>query len=164
MSETQSANGPTRSRPYIRGYGIPEHEDGMLSWEEVSNRIAQARNYWIGTTGADGQPHTVPLWGIWIDDTLYFDGAPHTRWGRNLAANPKVVVHLESGDEVVILEGTVVDVPRLAPSLYARVAEASAAKYGGPFEDHGCYTLRPRVAYAWTSFPADATRFQFPGD
>jgi len=37
---------------------------------------------------------------------FYFGGGPQTVWARNLARSPQIVVHLESGDEVVILEGT----------------------------------------------------------
>ncbi len=129
----------------------------MLAWTDVSNHIAQARNYWVGTVDADGQPHAVPIWAIWIETTLFFDGAPQVRWVRNLAANPKVVVHLESGDKVVILEGSVVRLPHLDPRVLPMVAAASEAKYGGTFKDRGCLALHPQVVYAWTSFPADAT-------
>ena len=152
---------PRRSRPVIRGYGIPDHDDGMLAWNDVSDRIAQARTYWIGTVDQHDQPHAVPIWGIWVDATLFFDGAPHVRWVRNLETNPKAVVHLESGTEVVILEGLVIRLPQLDAAALPRVAAASEAKYGGKFEDHGCLALHPDVVYAWTSFPADATRFHF---
>ena len=50
----------------------------------------------------------MPAWGAWVDGALYFDGSPETRRGRNLAQNSSIVVHLESGDEVVILEGEAV--------------------------------------------------------
>ena len=133
----------------------------MLLWSVVSERIAQARNYWVGTVDPHAQPHAVPIWGIWTDNSLFFDGAPSVRWVRNLEANPKVVVHLESGNDVVILEGTVTRLPRLDAAVLPRVAAASEAKYGGAFEDRGCLVLHPKVVYAWTIFPADATRFRF---
>ncbi len=96
---------PRRSRPAIPGYSIPHDEDGMRAWSDVSAQIAQARQYWVGTVDTRGQPHAVPTWGIWVDTTLFFDGGPQVRWVRNLVVNPKVVVHLESGENVVILEG-----------------------------------------------------------
>ncbi len=150
---------PRRSRPSVPGYTIPQDEMSMLAWTDVSNHIAQARNYWVGTVDADGQPHAVPIWAIWIETTLFFDGARQVRWVRNLAANPQVVVHLESGDKVVILEGSVVRLPHLDPRVLPMVAAASEAKYGGTFRDRGCLALHPQVVFAWTSFPADATRF-----
>lgn len=150
---------PCRSRPTMRGYNIPHRDDGMLLWNAVSAQIAQARTYWVGTVDRTGQPHAVPIWGIWFDTTLYFDGAPHARWVRNLGANPKAVVHLESGENVVILEGRVVRLHQLDLSVLPKVAAASEEKYGGAFRDNGCLALQPQVVFAWSAFPADATRF-----
>ena len=150
---------PQRSRPDGPGYNIPDDEEGMRAWVAVSEQIAQARTYWVGTVDPQGQPHAVPIWGIWIETTLYFDGGSRVRWVRNLATNPKVVVHLESGDNVVILEGSVVRLPHLDPRVLPMVAAASEAKYGGRFVGRGCLALHPHLAYAWTSFPTDATRF-----
>src|SRR3990172_9478444 len=98
---------PKASRPHVPGYGIPESTDGMLAWSWVEERMAKPKNYWVATTRPDGRPHTVPVWGVWVDGTLHFGGGPDTVWSRNLAANPNVAVHLESGSEVIIFEGVV---------------------------------------------------------
>lgn len=151
------------------GYGVPEAATGLLPWEHVAERLERARNYWVATAGSDGQPHAVPVWGLWVEGTLYFGVGP--RSARNLAANPRVAVHLESGDDVVIVEGEVAVLREPAPELSRALDDASAAKYDwrpstespGPVGE-GTYVLRPRVAYAWTSFPADATRWRFGGD
>lgn len=161
MEAPQAQPEPQRSRPQIRGYGVSKNDEAMLEWAEVSEQIAAARNYWIGTTDSDGQPHAVPVWGVWVDDSLFFDGSPHARWVRNLQANPRVVAHLENGEQVVIVEGDVERLELLPVALLPRVAAQSEAKYGGTFEDVGCLVLYPRVAFAWNSFPADATRFVF---
>jgi hypothetical protein len=162
MSVKNASREPRATRPApIQGYAIPQEEDGMVPWRDVNVRLAAARNYWLVTAAPDGQPHSRPVWAVWVDGVLYFDGAPHTGWGRKLTANPRIEVHLESGDDVVILKGVVEDIPQLDRELYARVAGAFTAKYDWKLEDHGCFALRPRVAYAWTSFPADATRFHF---
>ena len=83
---------PRASRPHIPGYGIPETEEGMLPWSHVVERVETARNYWVATVGGplgtDGRPHTIPVWGVWMDRTLYHGGGPNTRRGRNLDANP----------------------------------------------------------------------------
>ncbi len=170
MSEQKHPSGraePKSSRPHIPGYGVPESDAGMLPWSHVTERLEKARNYWIGTVGANGQPHAVPVWGAWADEALYFGGGPRT--GRNLTANPAVVVHLESGDDVVILEGVAEVVTNPDPSLSAQLDDAFAAKYdwrpssegGSQAVGEGMYTLRPRVVFAWTKFPEDATRFRF---
>jgi nitroimidazol reductase NimA-like FMN-containing flavoprotein (pyridoxamine 5'-phosphate oxidase superfamily) len=153
---------PTASRPHIPGYGVPESDEGLLPWSHVTARLEQARNYWVGTVDKDGQPHAVPVWGVWVDGALYFGGGPRTN--RNLQANPKVVVHLESGDDVVIVEGVAEEFTDLEPAVFARFADASAAKYNYRPEEAGGYVLRPRVVYAWTKFPQDATRWRFDND
>ncbi len=151
---------PAPSRPYVPGYGIPESVEGTLSWSHVVERMQKSRNYWIATTRPDGRPHAVPTWGVWVDDTLYFGGGPDTRWSRNLAANPHVAVHLESGDDVVIIEGVVERITDPSHPLVAPIDDAYEAKYnmrhGIPF-----WVLRPRVVFAWSKFPDNTTRWVF---
>jgi PPOX class probable F420-dependent enzyme len=145
------------------GYGIDRTTEGLLPWGYVSERMAGAHNYWVGTTRPDGRPHIAPVWGLWLDEAFYFSSDPTSRKGRNLAASPEVVVHLESGDEVVILEGTVELVKDEA--TLTRFADAYDAKYQVRPDTSdpafGFYRLRPRVAFAWRErdFPQSATRW-----
>ena len=164
---------PRRSRPKMpKGYGIPTSERGMLPWRFVEEQMSNARNYWIGTTRPDGRPHATPVWGAWLDGTLYFEGSPQTRRGRNLAANPALVVHLESADQVVILEGEAFEIRQPDRSLAARLAEAMSAKYKAvgyrpspeQWDNGGLYVVRPRAAFAWTQFPKNTTRWLFSVD
>ncbi|HMD94273.1 MAG TPA: pyridoxamine 5'-phosphate oxidase family protein, partial [Trebonia sp.] len=83
--------------------------DSNLSWAEVAVRLAVARNYWLTTTSPSGAPHAAPVWGAVIDHTLCLYSERNTRKARNLAADPRLVVHLESGDDVVIVRGTAED-------------------------------------------------------
>jgi hypothetical protein len=79
---------------------------------------------------------------------------------RNLATNPKVAVHLESGTEVVILEGEVEYIADTNHPLSARADQVSRAKYKMP--SHApFYALRPRIAFAWSASLQDATRWRF---
>ena len=154
---------PIASRPgFEPGYGIHESPEGMLPWSWAEERLERARNYWIGTARKDGRPHAAPVWGLWIEDAVLFSTSPRSRKGRNLARDPRVVVHLESGDEVVIVEGEVERVP---------LTEAAAEAYGAKYDfrpdpespDGNWYAVRPRVAYAWLErdYPRTATRFSF---
>lgn len=147
-------------RPYIPGYGIPESVAGTLPWSRVEERLERSANYWVGTVSEKGRPHVVPVWGVWVEGVLYFGGGPETRWSRNLAANPQVAVHLESGNDVVIMEGTVERITDPRHALVERIDDAYEAKYqmrhGIPF-----WVLRPRVVFAWSDFPHNATRWQF---
>src|SRR6266545_3477969 len=90
--------GPTARRPHSpgRAYGIPKNKKELLPWSHVSDRMAQARAYWICTVSPEGRPHATPVDGLWLDDRLYFGGSPETRRHRNLAANPAVSIHLDS--------------------------------------------------------------------
>lgn len=165
---------PARSRPRLpKGYGVPEGEEGMVPWSWAEAQLAAARNYWFCTTRPDGRPHSIPAWGAWLDGALYFDGSPETRRARNLAQNPALTVHLESGDQVVILEGAAQETGRPEPALAARLAAALAEKYGpshdyrpGPdqWNEGGLWVMRPRVAFGWTEFPRSLTRWHFRRD
>ncbi len=158
---------PEAGRPAMTaGYGIASGSEGLLSWSHVTERMARARNYWVGTTRPDGRPHIVPVWGVWLDETFYFSTDPASRKGRNLAVNSDLVVHLESGDDVIIFEGTAEQVAGV--SLPAEFVDAYDAKYGfRPAPDSATqpvYALRPRVAHAWLErdFPNTATRWRLP--
>jgi PPOX class probable F420-dependent enzyme len=168
-----NAPAPTPGRPdFAPGYGIDRSTaDGVLPWSELVSRMEAARNYWICTTRPDGRPHAAPVWGLWFEDEFVFSTGTDSRKGRNLAANPEMVVHLESGDDVVILEGTVeiIPVPQADQAWLRRYADAYGAKYAlkmdfaamGADMAAALYRLHPRTAFAWleSSFPATATRF-----
>lgn len=139
----------------------------MLSWSHAEELLSAVRNYWVATTSPDGRPHVTRVWGLWVNGTFYFGASPSSRKARNLAENPNVAVHLESGGDVVIVEGTAEVVKDPDPTLAARIAAASTAKYGVGSEDiEGSYAVRPRVVFAWSesSFPATATRWLFQRD
>lgn len=150
---------PVADRPVIPGYGVPEDAEGILPWSHVVDRLEQAKNYWVGTASPDGKPHCVPVWAIWLDDALYFGAGPRST--RNLKANPQVSIHLESGDDVVIIEGKAEPFADPDNAVFPRLADASATKYDWRPDEPSGYVLRPRTAYGWSSFPADATRWRF---
>jgi PPOX class probable F420-dependent enzyme len=161
MGRIGAVAAPRVSRPrFPSGYGISRADDGLLSWDWAQERLSAARNYWIGTTRPDGAPHAAPVWGLWHNGAVVFSTSPESRKGRNLLRDPRVVVHLESGDEVVILEGTVERI-----DLGEALADAYSAKYAYRPEPHTglWFRLPPRVAFAWfeTDYPRTATRFEF---
>jgi hypothetical protein len=159
---------PPAGRPYMPGYGISPEASGLLPWSFVDERMASARNYWISTARPDGRPHAAPVWGVWLDGTFFFGTDPRSVKGRNLAANPEIVVHLESGDEVVILEGSVDGIAAAAPDLLQRIASVYNDKYDFQPDpssvDAPFLALRPRVVFAWLEqdFPRTATRWTWP--
>jgi hypothetical protein len=155
---------PKPSRPGFPGYGITDAEEGMLPWSWADERLAASRNYWISSTRPDGRPHAMPVWGIWLDGTLYFGSGEQSQKAKNLRASPEVVAHVESGDEVVILEGVAEEV--LDETIAEPVNQEYERKYGwraGAGDTSPLYAVRPRRAFAWTekSYPTTATRFDF---
>lgn len=161
---------PTTDRPRLpEGYGTPETDEGLLPWSWASDQLAPALHYWVSTTRPDGRPHAMPTWGVWLDDTFYFDGSSETRRMRNLAANPGIVVHLENGQEAVILEGEAHEQPKPTPELAGRLVEAFAAKYADrdytptadQWDNGGLWAMRPTKAFGWSEFPKTVTRWRF---
>lgn len=140
---------------------------GFLPWAHAEKRLAASRNYWICTARPDGRPHSAPVWGCWFEGALYFGTGKDTRKAKNLAHNPAVSIHLESGDDVVILEGRVepVDIASDKP-LQKKLNPISKKKYKMPLvimPGALFYRVRPKIALAWTEkeFPYISTRWEF---
>jgi hypothetical protein len=156
-------------RPILPGdYGVPVTLEGLLPWSFVEERMRQAVHYWVATLHPAGRPHTVPTWAAWLDGHLYLDGSPETRRFRNIAANPATTVHLESGSEVVIMEGETHAASRPTPDFASRLAQAYAAKYASrgyspaltTWDNGGLYVFSPHKVFAWSNFPVDLTRWR----
>ena len=104
-----------------------------------------------------GAPHAAPVWGVVVDHTLYLYSERRTVKARNLAADPRVVLHLESAEDVVIVRGTTEDLG--TPAQVPEVVMALSAKYTGegdrpylPDADPDfdiVYAIRPRSAMMW---------------
>jgi len=148
-----------------KGYGISKGTKGLLAWNTVDERVSGSRNYWVGTTRPDGRPHIMPVWGVWFDRNFYFGTDRNSRKSRNLLNNPAVVVHLESGDDVVILEGTARE--SNDASTLELINSAYLAKYAMRLTDAPgdliVFAVSPRTAFAWREkdFPKSATRWSF---
>lgn len=137
-----------------------------LSWPDVATRLAPARTYWLGTTTPGGAPHAAPVWGVVVAGTLYLYTERRTRKARNLAADPRLVVHLESGDDVLIVHGTAEDLGD--PAQCPDVVTALAAKYASPADQQYLpgndpafdvlYAVRPYSALSWRLSDYDASQ------
>jgi len=128
-----------------------------LEWDEVAERFGTAQNWWVATSGPGG-PHSVPVWGVVVDGVLHFYGEPSAVRSRNLAADPRLVLHLESGSEVLIVHGSVAIGP--AAGQVPAVSAAYRAKYVDPTDleflpdapgmEHALlFTVAPERATGW---------------
>ncbi len=110
----------------------------------------------------------MPVWGIWTGSEFQFSTSPASRKARNLHENPRAAIHLESGNQVVVVEG---DVRELGDR---REIEAFLALYNPKYSwdftpeqvSSGVFAVRPVKAFAWLDgegegFSGAATRWEF---
>ena len=102
----------------------------------------------------------------------FFEGSPDTRWARNLARDPRAVISVERGSEIVIVYGTVTLGARAERNVLEEVSRAYAKKYGRvhkykptaeEIEKRGINALVPSKALSWDvkTFGKSPTRFYF---
>ncbi len=157
-----------RIRPaFAQEYGINQDQSNLIDWDWVDERLEKSRNYWITSVKSAGEPHAAPVWGVYINHLLYFGSNKGAQKTKNLLREPRISLHLESGDEVVILEGKA-EVIRDRKDMEP-VATAFKEKYP-PFnpEPHFddstvLFVVIPNKVFAWTekNFVQDATCWVF---
>ncbi len=158
---------PEPTRPDIpEGYGLTEPTSAadFVPWSDVEQQLRTSRNYWICTSRPDGRPHAAPVWGVWISGRVYFSTSPASRKAKNIAANSRMVVHLESGEDAVIIEGTARNAT--GREELAALDKEYEAKYkitvsGHP--DSMIFAVEPHKVLAWRErdFNKRATRWIF---
>lgn len=154
-------------------YGVGGPDWSALPWSWAGERLAGTRSYWVVTADAHGQPHSMPVWGVWDDEELrfVFSCAPTAKKARNIAVNPRVTFTNDDTVEAVSVQGIatlVTDAERIETWVQRYVA-----KYGdevGPdFADfmraHAVVEVVPTVAFAMIEradeFATRATRWRF---
>lgn len=130
------------------GYGVPKSKVGMLPWAWALERISKSHNYLLTTVRPDGAPHTMPVWGIWLDGAWYCSTSATSRKAKNLAGNPRCVVCNENVEEAVILEGIAHKLPD--GRIPRQAFRAYRAKYGWELNPRmgPVFEVRPRVVFA----------------
>ena len=126
----------------------------MLEWSWAEERLVAAKNFWIATPNAEGMPHCRPMWGFWQDTSFWFSSV--NRQTAFLASEGKAVLHSESGDEVVIIEGAV-------ERLYGKdklqvISDGYKQKYNHDTTatDDGVFTLQGYGGPGWRLIPERA--------
>lgn len=91
-----------RSEVRLRLFGQVSDKP-MPDWSWITQQLESAGTYWV-TARTAGHPHPRPVWGVWKDPHLLLSiGTPSTL--RALLADPRLTAHLDSGTDVVIIEG-----------------------------------------------------------
>jgi len=127
----------------------------VLKWSWVQNKLYSARNYWVATSPENGPPHVAPVWGVFIDDVLYFCTTNSSLKAKHIARTGAASINLESADMVVILKGEAKAVSD--PERIETLGKAFLHKYQvevvGKFPDQVAISFRPQKAFAWQGFP-----------
>jgi Pyridoxamine 5'-phosphate oxidase len=160
---------PKASRPEMPGYGMPKSTKGLLPWKWAEQRLRKSHNYWITTVKPDGSPHTMVVWGLWLDGAFLFSTGSQSRKAKNLAENPRCVLCTEKAEEAVVVEG----VAEIAEVPVRRVfLKKYKPKYN--FDMSGMekdilsmkepvFSVRPQVVFGLyeKKFMSSATRWKF---
>ncbi|MFN2521173.1 MAG: pyridoxamine 5'-phosphate oxidase family protein [Candidatus Limnocylindria bacterium] len=165
---------PSRDRPRLPEGYINTASKGMLTWTAVERVLREFSYLWIATTGADGSPHLVQQWGIWVDGILYFEGSDRTRWARHLARDPRLAFGVQAQHRAAYGEALVDVVHGVERKLAVKIAKRYTAKYGRVFkyrpepeqyENGHVFRARPTklIAFDVKKFNTSAARFTFPG-
>jgi PPOX class probable F420-dependent enzyme len=112
---------------------------------------------WLSTTTPGGAPHVAPVWVAVEGHVAHVFTYRSARKARNVAADPRVVLHLPDPEDVLIVEGRLRDLGR--PDAAPDVIGAFAAKYTDP-DDRAylpgvdasvdvVYALEPARALTW---------------
>lgn len=150
---------------FPESYGLSELGPDHRSLDDVYAEIAAARTWWVATVSRSGAPHSVPVWGVIADDRMIFASDPSSVKSQNLALSSRLVVHLESGDDVVIVEAdsNVIEADALPDAFF----DLYEAKYDfrpnpaeGPFRAH---EVLPTKIMTWNEahFAETAARWRF---
>jgi nitroimidazol reductase NimA-like FMN-containing flavoprotein (pyridoxamine 5'-phosphate oxidase superfamily) len=163
MADKKAGSEPKASRPDMAGYGVPKSLEGALPWEWAEQRLGKSHNYWLTSVRPDGAPHTMVVWGIWLDGAYYFSTGATSRKGRNLQQNPHCVVCSENAEEAIIVEGVArkLDDDAIPPQAFTDYK----AKYGWDLDPKvgPVHEVRPKTVFAMPEkqFPKAVTRWKF---
>ncbi len=96
----------------------------MIDWttpfaRKVIRHLRSERIVWLTTVGADGVPHTRPVWYVWDGASLLIYSRPNMQKIRDIATHPSVSLNFNTdpvGDvDVIILTGTATLDPSTPP-------------------------------------------------
>ena len=89
------------------GYGVlaADAGSGLIPWAEAERRLTVSHDYWVSTVRPDGRPHVMPVWGVWLDDRVWFSSARLSRKARNLEADPRCTLTTDGAGDPVVVDG-----------------------------------------------------------
>jgi pyridoxine/pyridoxamine 5'-phosphate oxidase len=163
-SSKSPAAKPRISRPDIPGYGMPKTLKGALTWSWASKQLEKSREYWISTVRPDGSPHTMIVWGLWMNNQFLFSTGKQSVKARNLAENNRCTVGSDDAAAAVIVEGTAALLTEASTrrQFFPRYEKKYKFDMSG-MQEEPIFAVRPLVAFGLREkdFSKSATRWKF---
>ena len=137
---------------------------GLLDWSWADERLRGRHIWWLATTRADGSPHVMPIWAVWLGDGVAFSTGGDTQKAKNIARDPRVSIVPERGVESCFVEGVVepLDDSR-KPEFYAAYLEVW--NHDVSTMEEPVFIVRPKKVFGFIDenegFPLSATRWTF---
>lgn len=161
---------PTATRPYMPGYGVVGESEGsgLLPWTWAEERLIRSHDFWLASVSAEGLPHLMPVWGVWLRDLLWFSSSNGSRKARNLAVQSWCSIATDNPLEPVVVQGRAQRVSD--PAELTAMLAAENSKYGTSYgqdmvdpASNSVFALRPVWVFALDSsdFTGSPTRFAF---
>lgn len=144
-------------------------DEHLIPWADVEQVLESSEMYWI-TSLDNGEPHTVPVIGIWWEGALYSCNPHSERKYTNLTTNPTCQAltgcsRLNEGLDVAV-HGRAEEMPELADRK--RFGRQMAEKYPEPWRFEGTeenmwvYRIVPTHVRAFHRFnPISSARWDF---
>lgn len=95
-----------------------------ISADDIA-RLRSSSNIRLATVRANGSPHLIPIWFVWLDDKAFICTSLESVKAKNIRANPNVAFSLEDGSDPIVIEAQARQLEMIPPN----VAQAFREKY-----------------------------------
>lgn len=133
--------------------------DIALSAEELEQYLTTQRTVRVATVAADGTPHVVPLWFVWLDGAMFLNSTLGNVTTDNMLERGHAAAVIDDGETYDALRGAVVTARAVRADDDPRIPEAERAwsdKYLGGNEvpyrrwrNRAWFRLDPERTASW---------------
>lgn len=137
----------------------PDKLDISLTPEELEEYLTTQRTTRVATVDADGTPHVIPLWFVWVDGVVFLNSTLGNVTVDNILESGRATAVVDDGDTYDALRGVVVTARAARADDDPRVPQANQAwsdKYmgGNPvpygaWKNRAWFRLDPERIASW---------------
>jgi Pyridoxamine 5'-phosphate oxidase len=96
-------------REPVETKNLDQYGNAALAWSQardaLKNETGKTLTFFLGTVGAEGDPHSAGVGAVWEGGDVYVVAGPGTRKARNLEAHPACTVSVSLDGIDLVLEG-----------------------------------------------------------